>query len=76
MDAWGQALGVKDTRPISRKGEIATPQGGRGWAFGPGKAGKALKQDRPYRKPTQVDRHKCAKARERTLLKELGKRTP
>ncbi len=27
----------------------------------------------PYRKPTQVGGHKCAKANERTFVKELGK---
>ena len=27
----------------------------------------------PYRKPTQVGRHKCAKVYERMLVKELGK---
>ncbi len=27
----------------------------------------------PYRKPTQVGGHKCAKVYERTFVKELGK---
>jgi hypothetical protein len=31
---------------------------------------------RPYRKPTQVGRHKRAKAREITLVKELGNLAP
>jgi len=30
---------------------------------------------KPYLKPTQVGGHKCAKACERTILKELGKMT-
>jgi len=33
-------------------------------------------QVRPYRKPTQVGRHKRAKAREGTLVKELGNLAP
>ena len=28
----------------------------------------------PYRKPTQVPGHKCAKVNERTLVRELGKK--
>ncbi len=33
-------------------------------------------QGRPYRKPTLVGGHKCAKVGERTFVKELGNLTP
>ena len=32
-----------------------------------------LKIKKPYRKPTQVGGHKCAKVKGRNLVKELGK---
>ena len=35
---------------------------------------RALTLKNPYRKPTQVGGHKCAKVYERTLVKELGKK--
>ena len=39
----------------------------------PGKGPKTIVES-PYRKPTQVLGHKCAKADERNIVQELGKK--
>ena len=43
-------------------------------AVEPGKAFRGINGEYPYRKPTQVGGHKCAKVYERTLVQELGKK--
>ena len=42
----------------------------------PRKASLSENLKRPYRKPTLVDRGKCPKAFEITIVKEFGKLTP
>ena len=64
--------GGKDSaRGTSRCGQLAREgwQGRKRWSLE--KPRRYARRD-PYRKPTQVGRHKCAKVYERTLVQELG----
>ncbi len=59
--------GNREGRSVNRKGNAIRKHGV------PRKGPKTILTS-PYRKPTQVLGHKCAKADERNIVQELGKK--